>query len=102
MSVSGGWNGLPAQPRMPLNFLPLSVIAGRTENRLIRVPPRRRPSFDIVGPACLLLSTNAVIERTKRSTFPAASDGVATTGCAGGQHGGPHDTGRVGIGRGRR
>src|SRR5579862_5915111 len=31
-SVSGGWSGLPAQPRMPLNFRPFSVSGGRTEN----------------------------------------------------------------------
>src|ERR1700751_4786593 len=31
-SVSGGWNGLPANPRRPLNFRPRSVSDGRNEN----------------------------------------------------------------------
>src|ERR687897_117602 len=31
MSVSGGWSGLPAQPRKPLNVRPRIVSAGRKE-----------------------------------------------------------------------
>src|SRR3954454_16448405 len=32
MSVNGGWNGLPDQPRNPLNVRPRSVIDGRNAN----------------------------------------------------------------------
>ncbi len=32
MSVSGGCNGLPDQPRSPLNVRPFSVSVGLTEN----------------------------------------------------------------------
>jgi hypothetical protein len=35
MSVSGGWVGLPDQPRMPLNLRPFKVSVGRTANLLI-------------------------------------------------------------------
>src|SRR6266516_4969455 len=35
MSVSGGWNGLPAQPRSPLKPRPRRVIAGRNEKTRI-------------------------------------------------------------------
>ena len=35
-SVSGGWNGLPAQPRRPFHLRPLIVSVGRNEN--FRVP----------------------------------------------------------------
>src|SRR5689334_12379333 len=39
MSVSGGCNGFPDQPRSPLNVRPLSVSVGRTENFLGTTPP---------------------------------------------------------------
>src|SRR5438270_13305132 len=40
-SVSGGWKGLPANPRRPLNFLPRSVRPGRNEN--LRMVPLSQP-----------------------------------------------------------
>jgi hypothetical protein len=42
MSVSGGWVGLPAHPRMPMNRRPFSVSAGRIENNLAMEPSRCR------------------------------------------------------------
>src|SRR5438046_10758773 len=34
-SVSGGWVGLPAHPRIPRNFRPFSVMAGLIEKSLV-------------------------------------------------------------------
>src|SRR5580700_9867649 len=48
-SVSGGWVGLPDQPRTPLNLRPLSVSVGRTENFLTG-PPRRQVDGTSVWP----------------------------------------------------
>src|SRR6266511_4642889 len=39
MSVRGGWKGFPAQPRRPLNCLPLNVNVGRIENLRFMAPP---------------------------------------------------------------